>query len=163
MQANNTFSLGDMVYGIPNVVLAAEMVIFSAVFWYAYSSTEYSTKARPNYAQLNFSKALLDAINPWDIIKGVLRIPSLLVGTGIGQQSMRRGGLARYGPVQAQAYHHANYSLDGGDAGRMPYGYDQQPYQSPPPFHARDEEQDDSQRHLFADARGPLTPSPRRY
>ena len=162
LKNSNNFTLGDLAYGIPNVLLAAEMVIFSAVFWYAYSSTEYSSKARPNYEQLNIFHAFFDAINPADTIMGVLRIPIVLASRGGGTTMGQYAGPTRYGPVDGQGYHHASYSLDGNDAGRPSFGYGQAPYQPPPPFHSRDDEEEDK-RHLFADARGTRTPSPRPY
>jgi hypothetical protein len=162
LKPSKHFSLGDYAYGLPNTILAVEMVLFSAGFWYAYSSTEYSTKARPGYEQINFFKALLDASNPTDIIKGVLRIPALLLGQGGATEAGKYTGPASYGPVGGQGYHQPSYSLDSNDGGRMQYGYGQAPYQPPPPFHARDEEEVDGKRYLMADARGARTPSPRR-
>jgi hypothetical protein len=159
LQNSNNFTLGDLAYGVPNVVLAAEMVIFSTVFWYAYSSTEYSSKARPNYKQLNIVHAFFDAINPADTIMGVLRIPIVLASSGRVAMMGKYGGPTRYGPVNGA---HASYSLDGIDAGRESVGYGQSPCQPPPPFHLREEEEED-ERHLFAGARDARTPSPWPY
>lgn len=161
MKPSKSLSMGDLVYGIPNCMLAIEMVLFGALFWYAYSSTEYSTKARPNYEQLNFFHAMFDAMNPADIIKGVLRIPALLAGRG-GQKSTKAyyDGQASYGPINGQ--HGYNHSLDGA----APLAHGQATYQpppGPPPFYGRDEEEDPSKRHLFADARSARSPSPRPY
>jgi len=163
LKASKHFSLGDYAYGLPATILAVEMVLFSAGFWYAYSPTEYSTKARPGYEHINFFKALLDSMNPLDIIKGVLRIPELLIGRAGAAGAGQYTSPSNYGPVGGQGYHQPSHSLDSNDGGRMQYGYGQAPYQPPPPFHARDEEEMDGKRHLMADARGARTPSPMPY
>ena len=50
------------------------MVLFSLGFWYAFSSTEYGSNAKPRDTPLPLGKAILHAINPWDLIIGIARI-----------------------------------------------------------------------------------------
>ena len=50
------------------------MVLFSLGFWYAFSSTEYGSKVKPDKQPLPLWKAALHALNPWDIIVGMVRI-----------------------------------------------------------------------------------------
>jgi hypothetical protein len=136
------------------------VVLFSAGFWYAYSSTEYSSKVRPSYEQLNFFSALLDAISPADIILGIIRIPSVLLSGDAGRGGTYTG--PGYGLVDGRN-DQQGYSLDSGDMGRPPFAYSQATYQPPPPFYPRDEEEDGAKRHLFADSRSAGPPSPRPY
>ena len=55
------------------------MVPISLSFWYAYSSTEYSLSARPSGHRLSLPKAILDAINPYDLFAGIGRMVPLYV------------------------------------------------------------------------------------
>lgn len=74
IKTSDAFSYNDILYGIPAVLTCAEMVLFSLGFWYAFSSTEYSSTAKPREAPLPLLKAVLHAINPWDLIVGMARI-----------------------------------------------------------------------------------------
>ena len=53
------------------------MIVFALGFWYAFSSTEYGTKAKPDQNPLPWWKAVVDALNPWDLIFGIARIFTL--------------------------------------------------------------------------------------
>lgn len=53
------------------------MVLFAFGFWYAFSSTEYSTKNHPRGTPLPLWRAIVDVINPWDLIQGIGRIVPL--------------------------------------------------------------------------------------
>jgi hypothetical protein len=68
-----TFSYNDVLYGIPGVLTCVEMVLFSALFWYAFSSTEYGSGVHKE-TPLPLWKAVLHALNPWDIIEGMYKI-----------------------------------------------------------------------------------------
>ncbi|KAF2717476.1 hypothetical protein K431DRAFT_210915, partial [Polychaeton citri CBS 116435] len=74
MKPSKTFSYDDLLYGIPALVLCCEMVIFSLGFWYAYSSTEYSSNAKPRDQRLPIWKAALDAMNPYDFLHGIVQM-----------------------------------------------------------------------------------------
>jgi hypothetical protein len=63
--------------GIPGLATCAEMVLFSLGFWYAFSSTEYGSSAKPRDTPLPLWRAVLDAANPWDLVLGVYKIFSL--------------------------------------------------------------------------------------
>lgn len=138
-------------------------MLFSAAFWYAYSSTEYSTKARPNYEHLNFFRALLDAMNPSDIIMGIIRIPSLLLSGGAGRGMGDYAGPGKYGSLAGQGYNQQDYNLDEQDVYRTSYGYAQSPYQPPPPFYPRDEEEDGAKSSLVRGARSSRSHSQGQY
>lgn len=47
------------------------MALLSASFWYAYSSTEYGTNAKPLDLALPMWHGVLDVINPWDLLEGI--------------------------------------------------------------------------------------------
>ena len=49
------------------------MVLFSIGFWYAYSSTEYSSKAQSGATPRPIMSAVLHALNPSDLISGTVR------------------------------------------------------------------------------------------
>jgi hypothetical protein len=66
------------------------MVLFAAAFWYAFSSTEYSSSAKPKDAPLPIWKAALHALNPWDLIHGMWRIFPLSI------EMSRSGDWARW-------------------------------------------------------------------
>ncbi|KAK5169024.1 uncharacterized protein LTR77_006333 [Saxophila tyrrhenica] len=68
------FSYNDILYGIPATATCAEMVLFSLGFWYSFSSSEYSSTAKPHVRPLPMWKAVLDALNPTDFVLGVVRI-----------------------------------------------------------------------------------------
>lgn len=56
------------------------MVLFSLSFWYAFSATEYSSKAWPRTKPLNIMHAIADALNPSDLFLGIARIFGLAAG-----------------------------------------------------------------------------------
>jgi hypothetical protein len=58
--------------------MCVETVLFSAAFWYAFSSTEYAHKS--GMRRLLLWKAVIDALNPYDLIHGVARAVVLLTG-----------------------------------------------------------------------------------
>ena len=90
IKVSSTFSYNDILYGIPALLTCVEMVLFSAAFWYAFSSTEYSSSAKPKEAPLPMWKAALHALNPWDIIHGMWRIFPLSI------EMSRSGDWARW-------------------------------------------------------------------
>ena len=65
---------GDYVFGLPGTILALEMVFFSGIFYYAYSVREYTAKGNPTAVKLGFFHAVLDALNPMDIVRGLMRV-----------------------------------------------------------------------------------------
>ncbi|KAK5687732.1 hypothetical protein LTS10_001872 [Elasticomyces elasticus] len=83
-------SYDDILYGIPGLAICGEMVFISLGFWYAFSSTEYSSKAKPNSKPLPLFKAILHALNPWDLLSGVARIFPLFM------ELHRNGGWKQY-------------------------------------------------------------------
>lgn len=83
--------------------MCVESVLFCAAFWYAFSSSEYSHK--PNTRRLPLWKAVLDSLNPSDLILGVARAVSLLLGAFGGRgrgdavyasEPVTRSGRGRY-------------------------------------------------------------------
>ncbi|KAM0720406.1 hypothetical protein Q7P37_004542 [Cladosporium fusiforme] len=98
IHTSSTFTYGDLLYGIPNVLTCIESIFFAASFWYAFSSTEYSSSSG---RRLPLWRAVLDALNPSDLIFGILRMFASL-GSGAGSESsqgiapMTRSGRGRY-------------------------------------------------------------------
>jgi hypothetical protein len=70
--------------------MCIETILFSASFWYAFSSAEYAHKT--SLRRLPLWRAAVDAANPYDLIHGVARAVMLLVGCCGGR---RRGGAVR--------------------------------------------------------------------
>lgn len=93
-------------YGVPNALMCIETVLFAGAFWYAFSSSEYAHKSGSR--RLPLWRAVLDALNPYDLIHGVARAVGLLVG-GFGarrrdnaprvSQPVTRSGRGRYRTV----------------------------------------------------------------
>ncbi|CAJ2513468.1 Uu.00g015870.m01.CDS01 [Anthostomella pinea] len=74
VKTSPAFSYNDILWGIPGVATCAEMALFSLGFWYALSSTEYGSSAKPQDRPLPLWRAVLDAMNPTDFILGIWRI-----------------------------------------------------------------------------------------
>ncbi|KAK4542473.1 hypothetical protein LTR36_006725 [Oleoguttula mirabilis] len=94
VKSSREFSYGDLTYGLPNVIMAVEMVLFSLSFWFAYSAAEYDSNARPKQHRLSFFQAMFDAMNPSDLFLGIVRIFTLLptaFGSGRGGGRRRNG------------------------------------------------------------------------
>lgn len=62
-------STGDYAYGLPNLILVLEMVLFSAGFWFSYPVTDYPAQDGA-LGRLSFFRAIADALNPSDLISG---------------------------------------------------------------------------------------------
>jgi hypothetical protein len=88
---SSRLSYGDLLYGLPNTLVAVEAVLLSALFWYAFSAVEYSSKAHPETA-FNFFRALGHSLNPMDLILGVARAIQLALGSNPGSSSRRYYG-----------------------------------------------------------------------
>ena len=95
IKVSKTFSYNDILYGLPGVLTCVEMVLFAAGFWYAFSSTEYGSGVHRE-TPLPIWKAALHALNPWDIIVGMARIPSLCI------EMSRTGDWARWRAVMRE-------------------------------------------------------------
>jgi hypothetical protein len=103
LSPSDRFSYGDLLYGVPNALMCVETVLFSAAFWYAFSSSEYAHKS--GVRRLPLWKAGIDALNPYDLLHGVARAVALLTGCfgaqrrGVGSsipESTTRSGRGRY-------------------------------------------------------------------
>ena len=97
VKTSSSFSYNDILWGIPGLATCAEMVLFSLGFWYAFSSTEYGSSAKPRDTPLPLGRALLDALNPLDLIIGIARIFTL------SGDLHRSGGWKAYREAQKQA------------------------------------------------------------
>jgi len=80
VKTSDRFSYGDLTYGLPNTLMCIECIIFSGVFWYAFSSTEYGCERQQQQQRLTVWKAALHSMSPWDIFHGVARAAGLVVG-----------------------------------------------------------------------------------
>jgi hypothetical protein len=102
LSPSSSFSYGDLVYGLPNALMCVETILFSAAFWYAFSSSEYSHKT--GLRRLPLLRAVIDAANPYDLIHGVVRAVMILVGCCAGRRDdaaqisepVTRSGRGRY-------------------------------------------------------------------
>lgn len=75
--------------------MCIETVLFSAAFWYAFSSAEYAHKSGAR--RLPLWKSVLDALNPYDLIHGVARAVMLFTGCFGGRR--RGNAVQKSGPV----------------------------------------------------------------
>jgi hypothetical protein len=78
LKPSDRFTYGDLLYGVPNALMCVETVLFSAAFWYAFSSAEYAHKS--GMRRVPLWRAVIDALNPYDMVHGVARAVGLLVG-----------------------------------------------------------------------------------
>ncbi|KAK3671803.1 hypothetical protein LTR78_008348 [Recurvomyces mirabilis] len=97
VKTSSSFSYNDILWGIPGLATCAEMVLFSLGFWYAFSSTEYGSSAKPRDTPLPFGRAILDVLNPLDLIIGIAKIFPL------SRDLHRSGGWKAYREAQKQA------------------------------------------------------------
>ena len=78
IKVSEQFRYNDILWGIPATLTCAEMVIFAAAFWYAFSPSEYSSTAHPGPA-MPIWKAVPHALNPTDLIMGMVRVVPLFL------------------------------------------------------------------------------------
>lgn len=70
VDTSSSFTYNDIIWGIPSLLTCIEMVIFSVLFWYAYSSSEYSQASKPKLERMSVGKAVGDVLNPSDLLHG---------------------------------------------------------------------------------------------
>ena len=138
------------------------MVLFSAAFWYAYSSSEYSSTAKPQNQRMNFLRAIFDAMNPSDILLGIARAVSLLLHRRQGLGEEQYYAPATYKSAAGQYVGPNSYGRES-PIERTTYGAYGLDTQSSPPLMYAAEGVDTSQSHLVANSRNARTPSPRRH
>ncbi len=63
----------DLWLGIPSLLVCFEQIIFSAFFHYSFRSQEYRALKTADGRQLSFLQAAAHAINPSDLIAGIVR------------------------------------------------------------------------------------------
>jgi hypothetical protein len=85
------------------------MVIFSFLCWWAYPASEYSSSQEP---PKNFFAAIVDSMNPSDLIFGILRI--FTVATAVRGGGRRRDPEAQseasYALVEGQQFNDGRYA-----------------------------------------------------
>ncbi|KYG49816.1 hypothetical protein M433DRAFT_130898 [Acidomyces richmondensis BFW] len=79
IKTSTNFSYNDILWGLPATVTCVEMVLFAIGFWYAFSSTEYGSSVKPRDRPLPLWKAVPHALNPWDLLVGIARVPQLFM------------------------------------------------------------------------------------
>lgn len=138
----------DILWGIPGLATCIEMTFCALLFWYAYSSTEYNSKARPNDTPMPVYKAFFHALSPFDIFIGIYRIPSIC------KQLHQNGDWSRWKEVRkqkgAQGFIRKKFGGSKGDGQgqgryeRMDDDRESQSIDLPPydPYKARSTEQD---------------------
>jgi hypothetical protein len=80
LKHSTTLSYGDLLYGIPNALLAVESVLFGIAYFYAFGGGDYGSKARAE-KPMGFIRAAFHALNPADLILGIVRAVSLALGS----------------------------------------------------------------------------------
>lgn len=166
IKTSSSFTYGDLTYGIPNALMCVETVLFSAAFWYAFSSTEYGSNAKPRIERMPLWRAVFDALNPYDLLHGIVKAFVLLTGGNMGGKTgptlQTRTGKGRYQtldgmeslsrPAVSHERNASDQSYYGGAAVMNPGMY-QPPAGSPPEY-------DPTKSYLMADARSARSPSP---
>lgn len=78
IKTSEHFKYNDILWGLPAMLTCMEMVLFSAGFWYAFSASEYSSAAHPGKV-MPIWKAIPHALNPTDLVMGMLRVVPLFL------------------------------------------------------------------------------------
>lgn len=97
IKPSNAFSYHDILYGLENCITCVEMAILAVGFWYAYSATEYSGQSRPSHSRMPVYKAVLNALNPWDLFAGIGRLFAIVL------HLRRTGGFQDWSAAKQQA------------------------------------------------------------
>lgn len=98
IKVSQQFQYNDILWGIPSTLTCAEMVIFAAAFWYAFSPSEYSSTAHPA-RKMPIWKAVPHALNPTDLAMGMIRVvPLFLEVRRSGDWSQWRAARKKQGP-----------------------------------------------------------------
>ncbi|TKA66260.1 hypothetical protein B0A55_08419 [Friedmanniomyces simplex] len=129
-----TFSYNDILWGVPGLATCAEMALFSLGFWYAFSSTEYGSNVKPRDPPLSLGKAILDAMNPWDLISGIARIFSL------SSEMHQSGDWAKYRAaisISGKIKDYRNKKRSGANSGYREVGEDMEALNKPTLSHGR--------------------------
>ena len=102
---SETFSYGDLLYGLPKTIFAVETAIFSAFFWFAFGAGEYSGKYNRG-KKYHFFHAMVHSMNPSDLVMGIFRAVGLLLGRISGSSVPNQYGAAgrSYKPVGGSGY-----------------------------------------------------------
>lgn len=91
LKPTSTLSYNDITFGLPNLLLCIEMLLFSFLHLVAFCSTPYYVSARASYEGGTLGvKAIAAACNPVDIMSGVVQAIGYLTG------SKHSGSAARY-------------------------------------------------------------------
>ncbi|KAF2488685.1 hypothetical protein BU16DRAFT_497207 [Lophium mytilinum] len=91
-----TLTFDDIYYGIPATLTCLEATIFSFLFHFGFRSRVYHTDTRPDAYRMPTWRAILDAMNLSDIIRGSIHATVLLTqkrsptGHGFGQGPKRQ-------------------------------------------------------------------------
>lgn len=185
IKPSKTFTYDDILYGLENCITCVEMALLAIGFWYAYSATEYSSQSRPQHTRLPVHKAILNALNPWDLFVGIGRVFTIVL------HLQRTGGFQdwavakkqakaekRAGTAQKRRDQGRYQTLDGMNSLSRPdaaydgassqyydttYSNGQTMYQPPagsPPSGSPPSYADQSNSYLMANARSERSPSP---
>ena len=134
VKPNSTLSYDDIIFGIPNLILCAEMVIFSLLHLYAYNVGPYkighaSSRGTAYEGGPLGIKAIFASMNPIDFIESLFTA----VGYALGKQSRRSNSYDDMGvqPLNANSqYPTAGTQQDGRNP---PTGYPAHSNQQPAP------------------------------
>jgi hypothetical protein len=75
----------DIYYGIPSVLTCVESFIFSLIFFWSFNSKEYHPdNVRTGGNKMTTWRAILDAMNMSDIVKGIILMFRLAISVGPG-------------------------------------------------------------------------------
>ncbi|KAK4545048.1 hypothetical protein LTR36_003599 [Oleoguttula mirabilis] len=123
ISTSSSFKYNDILWGIPGLCTCVEMVLFACGFWYAFSSTEYSSTAKPSEQPLPWWKAILHVLNPSDLFIGIAKIFPLC------GQVHRSGEWKNWSAAQQQKPGEAVRKLKSLRLSRKGQGTDEGPYQ----------------------------------
>ncbi|KAL8791140.1 MAG: hypothetical protein Q9195_006037 [Heterodermia aff. obscurata] len=123
LKPTSALSYNDITFGLPNLLLCIEMLLFSFIHLVAFNSTPYHVAGRSSYEGGPLGvKAIAAACNPVDIIGGVVQAAGYLTGAG------NRGAATRYQDIGIEPLRYDGSTYGSAAQGPPPY-----PYQGPGP------------------------------
>ena len=116
LKPTSTLSYNDITFGLPNLLLCIEMLLFSFLHLVALNSTPYHVSGRDGYEGGTLGvKAITAACNPIDIMSGVVQAIGYLTG------SKHSGSATRYQDVGMEPLRYDGPSY--GNSAHLPPSY----------------------------------------
>ena len=95
----------DVSVGVPGLLVCIEQVLFSILMFIAFNTREHKAGGSTDMRKRNFPRAVLDALNPADLIRGIAEAFGYLLG-----QSVPRSAGAKYANLGGIGYRRSEFA-----------------------------------------------------